>query len=426
MLEEVKNKVISWFSLIIQNKKLMVLIGFFLVVTIVGVGYIAKDFFLNILSSQETFLGALFSEKSLQTTDALKNTNSSIAAPVKKCSFETSQTPQHNSIIFNEIAWMGNKESANNEWIEFKNIASDTVDVSGWSMINQNEKIKVIFKNSTKILPGDFYLIERGGTNFLPDIKAETFFTGSLKNSGDNFQLFDKDCNLIDQVVSVSSWPAGDNKTKKTMERDSKTFAWHTSVIVGGTPKKENTLFIKPAVSIPVNTVIKATELSITATLQSSPSQITLPNITNHLLVSEIMAGSDGNNNNAFIEFYNPTSVAIDLSGWTVKKKSSTGTESSLIVSSRFKGKIVQPGTYFLAANDKNYKGGVVPDITWPGSYALAYANNAILLYDNLGRKVEEISWTSIPKSQSYQRNSWLENMFHLQSLPNPQNSKSQ
>ena len=85
-----------------------------------------------------------------------------------------------------------------------------------------------------------FYLLERGSADFLPGIKADTFFIGSLKNSGDSFRLFDKNCGLIDEIISSSSWPAGDNTNKKTMERDSKTLKWHTSKLAGGTPKEEN------------------------------------------------------------------------------------------------------------------------------------------------------------------------------------------
>jgi len=43
----------------------------------------------------------------------------------------------------------------------------------------------------------------------------------------------------LDAVSADSSWPAGDNGTKQTMERGSM-FSWHNSSEPGGTPKKEN------------------------------------------------------------------------------------------------------------------------------------------------------------------------------------------
>ncbi|MDD3386734.1 MAG: hypothetical protein PHX92_02290, partial [Candidatus Pacebacteria bacterium] len=49
-------------------------------------------------------------------------------------------------------------------------------------------------------------------------------------------------CNLIDEVLAEPSWPAGDNDTKKTMERGSD-LSWHT--YFGeflGTPKAENSI----------------------------------------------------------------------------------------------------------------------------------------------------------------------------------------
>jgi hypothetical protein len=143
------------------------------------------------------------------------------------------------------------KTARTDEWIELENISTSTTSMGGWELVNQNEKIKVVFKSGAKIGAEGFYLLERGSSDFLTGIKADTFFTGSLKNSGDSFRLFDKNCGLIDEIIGSSSWPAGDNAARKTMERDSKTLAWHTSVFVGGTPKEENddqkNLFVIPA-----------------------------------------------------------------------------------------------------------------------------------------------------------------------------------
>src|SRR3989344_449666 len=67
------------------------------------------------------------------------------------------------------------------------------------------------------------------------------------------------------------------------------------------------------------------------------------------VLISEIMAGSDGNSDNEFIELYNPTDSPIPFSGWTLKKKSSTGNESVLVASSRFEGKVLPANKHFLS-----------------------------------------------------------------------------
>lgn len=418
-----------WFFAVVQNKKLMALVlAGFLISGGIG-AYVAKDYIAGVLSSQEQFLGAMLGAKTSTSAGEFDNKNAIAKKPAKDCLFETSQAPQKSPLILNEIAWMGNKESANNEWIELKNISSELMHIAGWSLINQSEKIKAVFKSDIDIPAGGFYILERGGLDFLPNVEADDFFTGSLKNSGDSLRLFDQDCNVIDQVLAESAWPAGDNKTKKTMERDSNTLAWHTSGIVQGTPRKENTPLLKVVMSPPKEA---ASQPQITLTPPPTPTvdsfqKLTQPPVSqanNHLLISEIMAGSETSSTDAFIEFYNPTSGAIDLTGWTIKKKTSTGSESSLIVPSRLKGKLVLPGTYFLAVNEKGQIGVALADVMWPASYLLARAKNSVVIYDSFGKKVEEVGWETIPKGQSYERNSWFDSAFHVQVNPNP-NSKT-
>ena len=148
-------------------------------------------------------------------------------------------------------------------------------------------------------------------------------------------------------------------------------------------------------------------------------------NIAGNILISEIMAGIDGGADYEFIELFNPTSNSIDLTGWSIKKKSSTGSESTLVSSSRFEGKIIPSNKYFLLANEVGYNGQVSADVFWPKSYSLAYSNNSVVIYNSNGELVEEISWTEIPKGQSIERESFNNTQFKAQLNPNPRNSQS-
>ncbi len=173
--------------------------------------------------------------------------SSASTAPITNCAFDTTEIPEHVPVIMNEIAWMGDATSSNHEWIELKNVSSSTVSIGGWELANASGKIKVVFRSGAKVAAGGLYLLERGGMDFLPSIKADNFFVGIIKNAGDSFRLFDRYCSLIDQVVASSRWPAGDDATKRTMERDPKTLGWHTSSAIGGTPKAENgAAFVAP------------------------------------------------------------------------------------------------------------------------------------------------------------------------------------
>jgi hypothetical protein len=155
-----------------------------------------------------------------------------------------------------------------------------------------------------------------------------------------------------------------------------------------------------------------------------APAIVPIPSGQGRVLVSEIVAGADGNSNYEFIELYNAGSAAVDLTGWSVKKKSSTGSESSLVAASRLSGKIIQPGKHFLLGNETGYQGSTALDVPWPSSYTLAYTNNSVVLYNN-GVKVEEIFWAEIPKGQSFVRSGWESVHFILSVSPTPQNSRS-
>ena len=203
-------------KIIMLNKRNM-LIGFSLL-AVTGVGiYCSKNAALNGLLDS---VGA-----PVASSTGAKSQN----APITGCPFKTVQAPAHFPVIIGDIAWMGNSSSSKNEWIGLTNISSTTAGMGGWELVNADEKIRVFFRSGAKILPKGSYILEHGSMDFLPGIKAGTFFTGSLKNAGDSFRLFDKDCRLIDQILTDSGWPAGDNATRRPMERDPETLTWHTA-----------------------------------------------------------------------------------------------------------------------------------------------------------------------------------------------------
>lgn len=159
-------------------------------------------------------------------------------------------------IIFNEIAWMGVPSSSvmsaaqagNAEWMELKNISQSDIDLSGWKLTNASGKVKVMFGTKDRILRGGFFLLLRGSTT-LPYAPASGFsYSGDLRNTGDDLAIFDSACAISDFVGGLSGgWPAGNNATKQTMERDADGVGWHTSVNAGGTPGTENSVVLPPA-----------------------------------------------------------------------------------------------------------------------------------------------------------------------------------
>ncbi len=341
------------------------------------------------------------------------------AASFKQCAFETNQSPSRQKIIINEVAWMGGSAdfglTAADEWIELKNISGSEINLNGWQILDKSENIKIVFDGSAKIPAQGFYLLERTDDGSAPNVSADFIYSGTLNNSDEGLRLFDNQCNLVDEVLANPNWPAGDNVSKRTMER-SPDLLWHNyngavQNSIFGTPKKENSQLV-------------LAQEQIIAPVASAPD--TQSSSANYVLVSEIMVGVDGNADYEFIEIFNSAPNPIDLTGWSIKKRSSSGGESTLVSSKYFKDKIIPANKYLLLANEGGYGSAGSPqaDVSWPKSYTLAYSNNAIVVYNANNELVEDVGWAEIPKGQSFERESFSGKQFKIQPNPNPQNSQ--
>jgi len=136
------------------------------------------------------------------------------------------------NIMFNEIAWMGTKESPTHEWLELFNNSNNQVSLQGWSIIN-GKKLNIKLKGT--IPAKGFFLLERNSDNSVPKIKADLIYKGTLNNKGEHLKLVNQE-GIVDEIDCSSGWFAGDNKTKQTMARtDSNN--WRTG---NPTPKTKN------------------------------------------------------------------------------------------------------------------------------------------------------------------------------------------
>ncbi|MDP3974765.1 MAG: lamin tail domain-containing protein, partial [Candidatus Jorgensenbacteria bacterium] len=318
------------------------------------------------------------------------------------------------SVVFSEIAWMGTEEGAQYEWIELANVSNAPADIGGWSVVDKDEQIQKIFPQNVTIPAGGFFLLARSADR-VGNTHADARYAGNLKNEDEVLRLFDASCNAIDEVIAAPKWPAGESAERRTMERNLATRTWHTSAKVGGTPRAANTSgwFTQvnhPATttSVPAQTSIATASTTPTSTVQETP--VSAPSTQGIVVISEVMAGKDGAANWDFVELYNPSVAPVSLTGWSMKKRTASGSESSLVSvsakdpSASFEGKTIPAGGYFLLANTEGYTGVPAADVKWPKSYTLAYTNNAVVFYDANGAKVSEVSWTEIPKGKSYAR----------------------
>ena len=358
--------------------------------------------------------------------------NSNIpVVPVEECHYETKLFPNYAKLLINEVGWMGTTESSGNEWIELRNMSDQPLDVDKYWLIDKQEQIKVHLPK--KIIPaGKFFILERS-EDALPEIDADVVYAGQLANSNEGLRLFDPGCNLVDQVVAEPKWPAGSSESKRSMQRglDWNWYTFSGSAIneVFGTPGAVNTAgiagfsgaIVSPGVTGGASNVKSGTTTSTSSSTSDTPdSFFSPPNpVESHILISEIFVGSELSADDEFIEIYNAGAESVPLTGWSLKKKSSTGSESSLVSAARLEGKSIEPGQYFLIVREGKYRGTVAGDATWPSSYSLAYTNNSIVLYDPSGAKKDEASWVEIEKGSSYARQP-IDGGTFVQGAPTP------
>jgi hypothetical protein len=119
------------------------------------------------------------------------------------------------------------------------------------------------------------------------------------------------------------------------------------------------------------------------------------------VIINEVQIGG-ATTSDEFIELYNNSSSDIDLSGWYLKKRTSTGAEYSLVATSRLEGKTISANSYFLLGNENGYAGSVSLDATWASSNTIA-SNNQIVLF-SLSDSVDTVSIGSLENGKSYQK----------------------
>jgi len=191
----------------------------------------------GLLATAASIMTGAYKENSM-TTVSLQEVREAEPAfaltPYKECSFKTEGAPRHSPVIFNEVAWMGASTGATHEWLELRNISGKPVNVSGWQVVNENERLHFTFPQASS-LDSRFAVLARSAANDALGLGTKFVFTGSLRNSKEGLRLYDNNCHLVDEIPVSSSWVAGNNSTKQTMER-ADGLTWKSSANPGGTP----------------------------------------------------------------------------------------------------------------------------------------------------------------------------------------------
>lgn len=271
---------------------------------------------------------------------------------------------------------MGTTNSANNEWIELKNISGSEINLDNWQFLDKDKKIKIIFTDQYIIQRNGFFLLERTDDESLPGLSADLIYTGTLGNINEALYLFDKNCQLQDEVLASPNWLAGDNSSKRTMERRYD-LEWQSSGNIGGTPKKEN--------SSGYYEYYGGGGGGTTPT----PSPV-------KILITEVQIASASSTNDDFIELYNPNLENVDLTNWYIQRKTENASDfSTYAKKDSFSAKKILAKSYFLIANASSTFSA---DITT--TYPLT-KNNTLYLKNPEGEIIDMAGWGQAQDSET-------------------------
>ncbi len=112
---------------------------------------------------------------------------------------------------------------------------------------------------------------------------------------------------------------------------------------------------------------------------------------TDHVVISELAGKGPANTDDEFVELYNPTAQAVDVSGWRLEYRSATGASWSLKATIPANTSI-PPRRYFLVASPA-YAGANAPDLRTATNMQLSGNSGHVRLVDDALVEVDKLGY---------------------------------
>ena len=164
---------------------------------------------------------------------------------------------ERNDLVINEI--MYDPETNNSEYIEFYNLSSDSVNIGGWSIEDENGNSYNLSETSFIVAPKEYFILIADSSAIteynLFDYTNKNIIGESslgLLNTGELILLKDVRGNVIDSIFYVDDWNNRNiaSTQNKSLERinpnlnGNDPLNWSTCVnSIGGTPGNQNSIF---------------------------------------------------------------------------------------------------------------------------------------------------------------------------------------
>lgn len=282
-------------------------------------------------------------------SSATTSVSSSIIAPVTSSSATSnaaSLDPNANvSIAITEIMYDASGSDSGREWIEIWNSGDGTVYPEELKLVEGGSSHKLTFNRGSRELWGNGYAVIAANANgFLedhPSFAGSLFISSfSLNNTSEEIGFANK-TKVLSSVTYDSEW--GGHGDGNSLQRDGS--LWRSGVPTPGGIY----LYIAPTSTTPiVPVVVYPTSTPLTETAPAAKG----------VVISEIQVqGEDGGDE--FIELYNPTGSAVDLSEYSIQyvSGSSEVTEDTVAKKNFPAGSSIPSSGFFLIARELNESG---------------------------------------------------------------------
>ena len=234
-------------------------------------------------------------------------------------SSNTGEAPTDANVVLNEIMYNTQGADSGHEWIELVNHDTDSVDISSWTLYEQDtHHALTLVQGSSTLALNDYAVIADDADQFLQDYPtfSGTLFdsTFSLNNTGESLALYNDTLEIDAYTYSNQTGGDGDGNTIGIINN-----TWQETT---PTPGANN------------------------QTTQTSQGNATIPD---HIVISELQVGGD-DADDEFIELYNPTDHAISLNGYSIHYISGKATSTQNESKKNFPDTTIPSHRFFLLA----------------------------------------------------------------------------
>jgi predicted extracellular nuclease len=131
------------------------------------------------------------------------------------------------------------------------------------------------------------------------------------------------------------------------------------------------------------------------AACETAPTQTATPTrvVEPRIVISEVLAGVEGNNQYEFIEVYNTGSAPLDLQGWSLWYRLATSEDSLVVMDWQELALIPPNGHYLLGQVEQDL--GIVPDAAF--TQALNTSGGGLELRTPDGTRADALAWGNAP-----------------------------